>query len=262
MKKLERWWLSAYQWSARSNAKHAMKVAYHGTLDLIQNPKYKEYGWADAQRTYKEGQHIFHASERTHLLREMELGSSATQYQYIGMAMPGMFRHKTLIPATRLQSWWMNHFFKFHREAAHRFFKGETMEGQRLPWSHRLGWFRYLIFGGMILNTLGYWRSYLFGAAPDALPPALQLALAGWIYLRSIASGAPDSPWKRKTEAEAKYRFLRALKTFIPGYLTYRDVYLVWSGKRSLKSLFFYTKPKEKRRRRPTRPKRTRRGRG
>lgn len=259
MKKLERAWLAPFQWTASSNAKRAMKVAYWDTLELITESKYKEYGWADPQRTYKEKPGVLYPSERAKLLREMEFGASATQYQYIPMGMPEVFRHKALIPATRLQSWWMNHFAKFTREYAHRAFKGETMYGAKLPWSRRLGALRYLILGGLILNTLGYWRSYLFGVAPNAMAPALQLAISAYVYLTSIASGAPDSPWKRKKEAEAKYRFLRALKTFIPGYLAYRDIYAVWSGERSLKSLFFYTKWTKKAKRGKPRPQRARR---
>ena len=242
MRKLESWWLAPYQWTAVSNAKHAMKVAYWDTLELITTAKYRELGWADSKRTYKEKPGILYESEKTKLLREMEFGASATQYQYIPMGMPEAFRHKTLIPLTRLQSWWMNYFAKFNREAGHRFFKGETMYGAKLPWSRRIGWFRYLVFGGLILNSLGYWRSYLFGVAPSAIPPAAQVAVAAYIYLASIMSGARDEPWEKKRRAEAKWQLYRAMKTFVPGYLAWRDFEAVFSGKRSLESLFFYTK--------------------
>ncbi len=246
MRKMERRWLAPYQWTAASNAKHAMKVAYWDTAELITDPKYKDLGWADSKRTYKEKQGVFYETEKVKLLREMEFGASATQYQYIPMGMPEAFRHKTLIPLTRLQSWWMNYFAKFNREAAHRFFKGETMYGAKLPWTRRIGWFRYLIFGGLILNTLGYWRSYLFGVAPTAIPPAAQLALAAYTYLASILSPAADEPWEKKRRAEAKWRLYRSLKTFVPGYLAWRDFEAVFSGRRSLKSLFFYTKTEPK----------------
>ena len=227
MGKLERGWLAPYQWTAVSNATQAMKAAYWDTKELINNPKYAKYGW-----------------KPEHLLREMELGAGATQYQYIPIGMPEIFRHKALIPFTRLQSWWMNHFARFHREAVHRLLRGRPMWSDgtvTLPWSRRLGWFRYLIIGGTVLNTLGYTRSFLFGAAPTALPPAAQLALASYIYLTSFFSAASDK-WKEWQRNKAKRQFYNALLTFIPGYLAYRDFEAIWAGRKDLSSLFFYKK--------------------
>ena len=223
-KKVEKLWHKAYQWTATSNARQAMEVAYWDIKELIDNPKYKKYGW-----------------KPEHLLKEMEFGASATQYQYNAIGMPGIFRHKSLIPATRLTSWWMNYFAKFHREALHRAFTGRPSwsgeKGPTLPWSRRLGWLRYAVLGGLILNTMGYTRSYMFGAAPTGWPPALQ-AVDG-LYKYIIA----DDDKRRKA---AKTKFYNAAKTFIPGYIAYKDFDAVWTGRKDLKSLFFYEKRKKK----------------
>ena len=118
------------------------KTAYYDALELITNPKYKKYGWANSERTYTEEKGFLYPDEKQKLLDEMEFGAGVTQYHYIPMAMPGVFNYKAATPLTRLQSWWMNYFFKFHRESANRFFKGETREGLKMPWSRRVGWGR------------------------------------------------------------------------------------------------------------------------
>lgn len=222
-KKIEKLWHKAYQWTATSNAKQAMEVAYWDIKELIENPKYKKYGW-----------------KPEHLLKEMEFGAAATQYQYNAIGMPGIFRHKSLIPVTRLTSWWMNYFAKFHREALHRVFTGRPSwageEGPTLPWSRRLGWLRYAIIGGLILNKMGYYRSYMFGAAPTGWPPAMQAASSLYRYV--IA----DDEKKRKT---ALRKFWRSIKTFIPGYIAYKDIEK-FRTTQDWKSLLFYKKKEEK----------------
>ena len=229
-------WLAPFQWTAVSNASQAMKCAYYDTLELIENPKYKDFGWADPKRTYKEESEFLYPSEKEKIRKEMEFGAGVTQYHYIPMAMPEVFRHKAGIPLTRLQSWWMNHFFKFHRESLHRLIKGETQYGSKIPWSRRVSWGRYMVVGGLVLNTLGYASSFLIGAAPDATPPIFQ---ALWNIYKYIIS---DNDRSRKA---AKRKFLKAIKTFIPGYLAYRDMNAIWSGDKKLKDLFFYTKRQE-----------------
>lgn len=220
--KIEKLWHSAFQWSARSNARQAMEVSYWDTKELIDNPIYKKHGW-----------------KREHLLKEMEFGASATQYHYTALGMPQIFRHKTLLPMTRLTSWWMNYFSKFHREAIHRGFTGRPSwagsDGPTLPWSRRLGWLRYVVFGGMILNTMGYTRSFLFGAAPTGWPPAMQFSWNAYLYTVSQ---------NEQQKATAQKRMAQAAKTFIPGYIAFKDFEAVWTGRKDLSSLLFYKKVK------------------
>jgi len=227
---LGKWWLAPFQWTAVSNARRAMKVSYWDTLELIENRKYKDLGWADPERTYTEEKEFLYPSEKKKLLAEMEFGAGVTQYHYIPMAMPGVFNYKAATPLTRLQSWWMNYFFKFHRESAHRFFKGETREGLKLPWSRRIGWARYMVIGGLILNTLGYSSSYLFGAAPEAIPPLAQLLISMYKYVV-----VEDE----KARASAKRKFLNALKTFIPGYLAKKDISVLLESEDWTQLLFY-----------------------
>ena len=218
--KIEKLWHSAFQWSAKSNARQAMEVAYWDTKELIDNPIYKKHGW-----------------KQEHLLKEMEFGASATQFHYTALGMPQIFRHKTLLPMTRLTSWWMNYFSKFHREAIHRAFTGRPSwagsEGPTLPWSRRLGWMRYVVIGGAILNTMGYTRSFLFGAAPTGWPPAMQFSWNAYLYTVSQ---------DEKQKAAAKKKMWQAGKTFIPGYIAFKDFEAIWSGRKDLSQLLFYKK--------------------
>lgn len=231
---LGKFWLAPFQWTAVSNARQAMGAGYYDMLDLIENPKYKGLrGWADPKRTYKEEPEFLYSSEIKALENEMPFGASATQYHYIPMAMPEVFRSKRNIPLTRLQSWWMNYFFNFHREALHRLLKGETRHGRELPWSRRIGWFRYLVIGGLVLNTLGYTKSFLLGAAPESTPPIFQLLLSLYKYIIT------DND---KVRASSKRKFINALKTFIPGHLAYKDAHAIWTGKSKLHEYFFYAK--------------------
>lgn len=258
-KTLGKWWLAPFQWTAVSNARQAMKCAYWDTLDLIENKKYKEFGWADPKRTYKEKPGFLYESEKAKILNEMEFGGSTTQYHYIPMAMPEVFRHKALIPFTRLQSWWMNHFFGLHDIAGRRFFTGEAgyEGGGRLPWSRRIGWGRYMVIGGIILNTLGYTRSYLLGAAPDSFPPIGKLLANMFIWMKAAWTG------NKKTRESAERKMLNSIKTFMPGYLAIKDVKAVISGEKGPIHLFFYGKQKEqergRKRKRPARKTRRRR---
>lgn len=231
---LERAWMAPYQWTAVTNAGQSMKVAYWDTLDLITKPKYKNLGWADPQRTYKEPKDFLYLSEKDKLLKEMEFGAGVTQFSYIPMGMPQIFRYKALTPITRLQSWWMNYFTRFTRESIHRLFKGETSYGAKLPWSRRLGYGRYLLIAGAIFSALGYKRSFLLGVLPTYLSPAAQLALGMYLYIAS------DKEWeKQRALKQMQYSW----KAFIPGSGAWRNWSDVWTGKKPLEALFFYTKP-------------------
>jgi len=181
MGKLEKAWLYPYGVVANNNAKQGMKAAYWNISELIKNPKFKKHGWADPQRTKDTPKGYLYPSEKEKLLKEMEFGASATQYQYIPMGMPGVFRYKALVPLTRLQSWWMNYFTKFNREAIRRGLKGKPSwsgeDGPTLPWSRRVNYLKYFIIGGAILTALGYKKSFMLGVAPTYLSPAGQVAL-------------------------------------------------------------------------------------
>lgn len=232
--------LRAYQWSATSNARQAMECAYWGMLPLFNNPKFKYYGWADPKRTYKEKPEFLYPSEEKLMFKEMEFGAAATQHNYTPIGMPEIFRHKTLTPLTRLQSWWMNHYFRFTEEALRRAFTGRPTYskegGPILPWKYRLGWLRYALIAVPILNMMRYERSYFFGAAPTGTPPFAQFAQGMYNYV--VGKGADnDRQWKR-----GKKQMIESGKTFIPGYMSYKDFEAIWSGRKDLSSLFFYKK--------------------
>jgi len=231
MQKLISLGLKPYGMSAVFNAKTAMKTAYHATMPLITNPKYKDLGWADPARTYKEDPDFLYPSERKALLGEMELGAGVTQYSYIGMGMPEIFRHKTLAPLTRLQSWWMNHFMKFHQEAAKRAFAGKTSNGKKLPWSMRVNYFKYLIIGGAILTSMGYEKSFGLKVLPYNWTPVGQCAIGLYEYARA------DEDWQKEKALRTIYN---SWKGFVPGYLLYEEFEQVWNGEKTLPEIFFY----------------------
>lgn len=232
--------LRAYQWSAVTNAHQAMETAYWGMLPLFNKPKFKHYGWADPQRTYEEKPEFLYPSEEKLMLKEMEFGAAATQHNYTPIGMPEVFRHKTLTPITRLQSWWMNHYFRFTEEALRRAFTGKPTYSKKggpiLPWKYRLGWLRYALIAVPILNMMRYQRSYFFGAAPTGVPPFAQFAQGMYNYVVGKGAGS-DQQWKR-----GKKQMIQSGKTFIPGYMSYKDFEAIWSGRKDLESLFFYKK--------------------
>ena len=249
MGKLEKIWLQPYGIVAVNNAKQGMKASYWNILELIKNPKFKKYGWADPQRTKDTPKGFLYPSEEEKLLKEMEFGSSCTQYQYIPMGMPGVFRYKALIPLTRLQSWWMNYFAKFTREAIHRGLKGRPSwsgeDGPTLPWSRRVNWLKYLVIGGAILTAMGYRRSFLIGVLPTYLSPAGQVALGLYNY----ATATED--WQKKRALNQIYY---SWKAFIPGSLAWRDFLAVWNGEKELEEILFYGKKEKEKIVKPTSP--------
>ena len=246
--KIQKLALSSYQWSALSNVNQAMNTAYYWTANKIQNPKFKGHGWADPQRTYKEPKNFLYPSEEAIALKEMEYGAQTAQYGYLSMHMPGLFRNKSMSGITRLQSWWMNHYFTFHREAMTRAFTGRVGYDPKLKVTvgDRFNYLKYLLIGGMILNTLGYEKSFLFGAAPSSLPPTAQAVLS----LYTILTNLGDEPYEKRKRSSAKKRFRDSMLTFIPGYLSLKDANAftnaLLDGDKSWKDFFFYTKEKAK----------------
>lgn len=240
--KAERIGLAPYQWSAQSNVSQSMDTSYYWTKDKIVNPKNKHLGWASPKRTYKEPRGFFYPEEEARLLKEMEYGAHTTQYQYIGMGMPGIFRYKSAAGLTRLQSWWMNHWFIFHREAITRAFTGHTGYNPdlKLTAGDRFNYLKYLILGGVILINLGYERSYLWGTAPTALPPTGQLAMG--LYQWFANQG--DESWQKRKRAQASYHIKNALKIHIPGYLSVKDLTALIKGDKQWYEYLFYFKEK------------------
>jgi len=242
--KLEKFNFAAFQWTAVSNVSQAMNTAYHWTANMIQNPKCKGLGWADPQRTYKEDKDFFYPSELPRLLKEMEYGAQTTQYGYLGMMMPQAFRYKAAAGFTRLNSWWMNHWAIFQREAATRAFLGHTGydTNLRIPMSQRINYLKYLVLGGLILNTMGYTRSFLFGTAPTGLPPVAKLSFGLYQYYTNLG----EEDWKVNNRREAGNAIKSSLMTFIPGYLTIKDASAflnnLLTGEKAWSTYLFYKK--------------------
>jgi hypothetical protein len=228
---LRRYGLGPYQWTATNNAKTAMKAAYIASKPLVTDPKYKDLGWADPKRDYTEPEGFLYESEKQALLKEMEFGAGAAQYQYIGLAMPKIFRHKAAIPFTRLTSWWMNYFMHFNREALHRTITGETGYGKKIPASWRGNWAKYVVSGGPILQSLGYGASFMTGALPTRLSPTAALMYGMYAY----ATADDDRDRKR-----AEYQIKGALPTFVPGGLAAKDAEGLVTGEKDISEVLFY----------------------
>jgi len=260
--KAERLALYPYGRSAVFNAMQAMKAAYWDYIKYIRNPEYgvkgQDLGWADPQRTYKEPNDFLYPSERQLLLRAMEFSAGASQYLYIGMGMPEIFRHKTFVPFTRLQSWWMNYFAKFLREAIHQAITGEVsffgrqppptvppeptaVGGEppesiprhpKLPHRARLNLWKYIIWGGSVLTAAGYNRSYLLGVFPHWRSPPVQLAVGFYNYATARNENA---------RSQALRQIHLSWQGLVPGALGWQEFKDVWDGKKPLSRLFFYT---------------------
>jgi len=238
--KIEKISLAPYQWSALSNVSQSMNCAYHWVADKIQNPRSKEMGWADPRRTYKEGKDEFYPSELKKIAKEVEYGTHTTQYQYIGMGMPQAFRYKALSGFTRLQSWWMNHWFVFHREAATRAFTGHTGYDKNLKISigDRFNYLKYLAIAGAILTNLGYSRSYLLGTAPTGMPPTAQVAMGAYTLVTNLG----DTSWEKRKRDTAIWKMKNAGLAHIPYYLSIKDFRALTSGEKDWTEYLFYKK--------------------
>jgi len=241
-KRVESLLMAPFQWSAKSNLSQAMNASFYWTADLIQNPKNKDFGWADPARTYTEDKDFFYPSEKEKLLFEMEYGAQTTQYGYLSMQMPEIFRYKALAPATRLLSWPMNYWFMFLPEMATRGVAGHVgyNENLKIPTTDRFNAFRYLIIAGFILTNLGYTRSFLFGTAPDATPPTLQLVMGLYNYFTTKG----DSGYAKQKRAQAANDIKRSALVHIPGYLSVKDTLAFFSGEKPLSEYLFYKKSK------------------
>jgi len=239
MGKLEKTTSKPYRWTAVGNVQRAMKSAYYDFEEMFVNPENQKYGWASPQRTYQEAKGFLYPDEQERMLREMEYGGQTTQYDYSKMGMPGIFKHKTLTPVTRLQSWWMNYTTNFLPEMATRFFKGHVGydPNLKLPWSKRINGLKYLIFGGYLFRKMGYERSFMIGVLPTYMSPAAQFVIGLYNYATA------DDDWARTKALNAmKYSWA----TFIPGSLAWKDWSAVWKGEKPLESLFLYgTEEKE-----------------
>ena len=229
--------LAPYQFTATLNADRGMSAAYYDFSKFVVDRKYKDMvgrtgkRWPSEKRTYTEEEGFLYPEEQKILLEEMELATRATQYQYIGMGMPEIFRHKTLAPFTRLQSWWMNHFTMFHREAFHRFVYGETTSGYPLPWSSRVNWLKYLLLGGAILTSMGYTASFLLKVLPHNESPFAQFAIG---LVKYVSAG---SDWER-TQAKRDMQF--SWRAMVPGAMAADEIQKLWTGEMEIWQAFFY----------------------
>ena len=238
LSKVGEWWLKGYQMSAVWNAGNAMKAAYHYNMGKITGKyQHTKFSWADPERTADTSEGFLFDSEKEKLLKEMEWGARACQYQYTPLGMPGIFRYKSAVPFTRLQSWWMNYFFNFTREATTRMFKGENGYGVKLPPLERLNYAKYLLIGGIVLNGLGYKKSFLFGVLPMYWSPAAGAAMA--MYQYAFAQSEYD-------KQKAMERLKRVYQALIPGYLGIKTWAQVLNGEMSMEELFFYGKAEKK----------------
>lgn len=241
---LKKWGLAPYQWSAVSNVNQAMNAAFHWTMSLVQDPAAKKYGWASPLRTYTEDKNFAYPDEIERITKEMEYGAHTAQYQYLAMAMPEVFRYKALAPFTRLQSWWMNHFFVFHREAITRTFWGHTGYDPSLliPGRDRVNYLKYLMLGGALLTGLGYKASFGTGVLPSGLPPTGQVMLG----LYNLATNQGDEGFQKRKRTEAVRDIMNALPAHIPFFLSLKETYELVSGKKNLWDYITYNKPEKK----------------
>jgi len=221
LNKLEKIGFTPYSHSHMSNVLFTMKVAYHAGMELVNNPKYAELGWT-----------------MDDVKAEMDFGANTCQYWYNAMGVPELYRHKTLAPLFKLQSWPMNYAFKYWREMLHRFFTGKTSLGKKIPTKWRLGALRHIMATLLLIHGfkkglgLNYTQMGLLGVLPAYLSPPGQV-VAGLAKL----VGADND--REKNEA---YRMLKnSWQAFLPGSGVWRDAAKVWSGEEPIEYLFFHT---------------------
>jgi len=79
----------------------------------------------------------------------------------------------------------------------------------------------------------------MFGAAPTGWPPAAQFMLG--LYTYTVTLGA-KTDWAKKRHEAAKTQMKYAWKTFIPGYIAWKDFEAYLSGDEEWTDLLFYNK--------------------
>lgn len=219
--KLEKIGFTPYGHSHMSNMVFTMKVAWHAGMELVNDPKYAELDWT-----------------MNDVKAEMDFAANANQFWYNAMGVPELYRHKTLAPFFKLQSWPMNYAFKYWREMLHRFFTGKTSLGKKIPTKWRLGALRHIM--SAILLTQGlmkglgldYRQVALLGVLPTYLSPLGQIVVG----LTKLVGADTD---REKNEA---YNMLEnSWKAFLPGSGAWRDVGKVWSGEEPIEYLFLHT---------------------
>ena len=231
--KVEAFVTGGYRWSAVGNAVRAMRGSYYTTRPYITEKKYKNLGWASEKRTYTEPEGKLYPDERARLLEKMENDTKTSQYGYSQLDLPGVFRHKTLTPITRLQSWWMNYFTNYLPEMTHRLFKGSVgyNPNLKLPMKDKVNILKYLFTVAPIMKKLGFKRSVLLGVLPTYMSPVSQLAIGLLQYL-----GADNDYQRDKAVRQMK----GSVSATVPGSLAWKDFSSVWSGEKPLSSLFLY----------------------
>ena len=104
-----------------------------------------------------------------------------------------------------------------------------------------MNYLRYLIIGGLILNTMGYGKSFLWGSVPTGVPPPAQVAFG----LFMISTHMGDSDYEKNVRREAWDKTVQAAKTFIPGYLTAKDLNALFTGENNLAEWLLYRKKED-----------------
>lgn len=222
--KLEKLGYKPYGHSHVSNVRSTMKAAYYASKELVDNPKYKRLGWAEAD-----------------IKKEMEFGGNTAQFWYNLMGMPEIFRSGGGRFLSTLQSWWMNYTTKYWREMLHRAYYGKTGWGKSIPVKWRMGALRHVITSLLFVEGtrralgLDYKRIALLGVLPTYLSPPAQIVTGLYNYV------AADSDWQKK---KALQRIKWSWKAFVPGSGAWRDFSSVWEGEKPVESLFFYTEKK------------------
>ena len=232
--------MADYIWTARRRARKSMRSARFAMNKYFFNPGKAKYGWASPKRTGNEPSGFLYPDEKKLLMNEAEWRANAGQFAYTTSRMPGVYQNKTMAGATTFSSWWMNYYSKFMPEMAFRARYGRpgwagTEGPPMLDWSDRMGFLKYIVLGGLIHNTAMTERSYLFGAAPSGIPPAASLAWGMFQYTVGLGQGNDELK-----KAGAK-RMSNAAKTFIPGYMTYRD-WNAYKKSGDITDLLFYKK--------------------
>jgi len=202
----ERAGYKGYQWSAKGNANRTFKAMLHECDKLYDNfSEFKHLDgrggktWFDPQRTESTPKGYRFPSELKAMAEEAETAGLHAQYGYLPSQMPEVFSIKFLAAPTRLTSWWMNYFSNFMPEMLNRTLVGKSSTGRNLPKSMRLGSFRYLLFGGAVLKTLGYGKSYLTGVIPEGFNPAVNTATGMAQYIMADSESGRKRAWNKIT---------------------------------------------------------------
>jgi len=171
-----------------------------------------------------------------------------SQWSYTREDLPEIYWSATGRTLATFGSWWMNFYTNFMPELVGRAFSGKASDGRTVTPQERMGILRFLVLLGVTegirrttkeltgtaVDYTGVAAPTPFGASPQAQ------ILMGAAELAQGVLDQDDRKWK-----EGLRRIARSGQLAIPYWLGIKDLTQLFTGKKDVVDVLFYTEPKK-----------------